>query len=144
MVRAAPSPPPRRGVAGPSDTLILALYAPGTDDIDPWGYRFISVGAAGSEPFELPAWLPPGTYELRLIALDGAVVTRLAASNSFEVTAAPTPTPTSTPTATATASGTPSTPTPHADGHPHPDPRRHPDPRTPTLSNIPDQEMDWI
>jgi hypothetical protein len=136
------------GAATSTGVLLLALYAPDADvDDNPLDYRLFAGAAAGSEPFPIPAWLPPGTYELRLFALPDSAgdVIRLATSNTFEVTAPPTPTatatPTATPTATATVSGTPSTPTPTPTPTPTRTPTATPTPAPPTISDIPEQYM---
>ena len=135
------------GVANPPDVLFLILLTSPPDGEGSYATRDVSGAAAGSLPIELPARLPPGTYELHLVVLDGMSGTDLAISNPFEVTAAPTPTATVTPTATATATGTPGTPTPTPTATATPTatgtPTATPTPAPPTISNIADQEMDW-
>jgi subtilisin len=79
------------GIATPTATDWIGLYAPNTADTEFIDWIYVSCSQApnsaqpdGSCPFVLSANLAPGTYELRLFANDG--FTRLATSNTFTVT----------------------------------------------------------
>ncbi len=90
------------GIAEPSATDWIALYAPGTPDtayID-WIYTSCSKtagegSASGSCSFVLPSTLPSGTYEIRLFSNDRYSL--LASSAPFSVTAASGPLMTASP-----------------------------------------------
>jgi subtilisin family serine protease len=79
------------GIISPTSTDWIGLYQPGAANTAYIDWIYVSCSqvpggagqADGSCPFILPA-LPPGTYELRLLANDG--FTTLATSNSFTVT----------------------------------------------------------
>ena len=80
------------GVAVPSATDWIALYVPGTPNTAHIEWVFTSCSqtpaqarSSGSCPFVVPSNLPPGTYEVRLLANNG--YTALATSASFTVTA---------------------------------------------------------
>jgi Putative Ig domain len=80
------------GIAVPSATDWIALYVPGTPNTAHIEWVFTSCSqtpaqarSSGSCPFVVPSNLPPGTYEVRLLANNG--YTALATSASFTVTA---------------------------------------------------------
>jgi len=75
------------GIAAPTSTDWIGLYAPGTPDSYQYYYRwqYTTGTASGSMPFAIPATLPPGTYELRLYA--NFTYNRIGTSNSFAVNA---------------------------------------------------------
>ena len=66
------------GIAAPSTSNSLGLYAPGSST--QLGYRFLTGAASGSVPFILPTSMAQGTYQLRLFTPGSAL---LAISNSF-------------------------------------------------------------
>ncbi len=72
------------GIAAPTPTDWLALYAPGAADTAFLAWRYTTGAASDSMPFIIPATLAPGTYELRLFADNS--YTRLATSNPLTVT----------------------------------------------------------
>jgi subtilisin len=79
------------GIAPPTSTDWIGLYAAGTGDLAflTWVYINCSTTpgaaqAAGSCAFPIPSGIGPGTYDLRLFAADA--FGRLATSNSFSVT----------------------------------------------------------
>jgi hypothetical protein len=71
------------GIVSPTATDWLGLYEPGADDTEYLAWCYTSGEASGRMPFELPSWLSPGSYELRLFANN--VYNRLATSNTFSV-----------------------------------------------------------
>src|SRR5712691_10194544 len=80
------------GIASPSATDWIGLYAPGAADTAYLGWIYVSCSktagsatAAGSCAFPIPGTVAGGTYELRLLANNG--FTRLATSNALTVTA---------------------------------------------------------
>jgi len=75
------------GIAAPTSTDWIGLYAPGTPDSYQYYYRwqYTTGTASGSMPFAIPATLPPGTYELRLYT--NFTYNRIGTSNSFAVNA---------------------------------------------------------
>jgi subtilisin family serine protease len=73
------------GVCAPTSSDWIGLYLPGASDTSYLALRSGTGTASGSVPFTIPATLAPGTYELRLLSNGG--YTRIAASNSFTVTA---------------------------------------------------------
>jgi hypothetical protein len=73
------------GIATPSATDWIALYAPGAADTSLISFRYTTGTASGSVPFTIPASLAPGTYELRLFS--NGTYARIGTSNSFTVTA---------------------------------------------------------
>ena len=77
------------GIAAPTSTDWIGLYAPGTPDSYQYYYRwqYTTGTASGSMPFAIPATLPPGTYELRLYT--NFTYNRIGTSNTFTVTASP-------------------------------------------------------
>jgi hypothetical protein len=80
-----------RGIAAPTPTDWIGLYAPGTANTAYVAWMYVScfqtpgaAKAAGSCPFPVPSGLAPGSYEFRLFTSD--TWTRLATSNWFSVT----------------------------------------------------------
>ncbi|HEV8307572.1 MAG TPA: S8 family serine peptidase [Methylomirabilota bacterium] len=71
------------GIATPTTTDWLGLYAIGAPDGGYISYRYTTGAAGGSVPFALPGTVAPGTYELRLFSNNS--LTRLATSNAFTV-----------------------------------------------------------
>src|SRR5262245_44855112 len=76
------------GITTPTATDWIGLYTPGAPDTAFLAWSYVSctqtpgaARAAGACPFLIPAGLPPGTYELRLLANN--VFTRLATSASL-------------------------------------------------------------
>jgi hypothetical protein len=97
------------GIASPTATDWIGLYAPGTADSEFLAWIYVSCSqvpgaarAAGSCSFPIPRSLAPGVYELHLLGNNGTV--RLATSNGFTVTS-PTGGPTLTVTPTSVAAG---------------------------------------
>jgi hypothetical protein len=79
------------GIASPTPTDWIGLYAAGTEDGQYIDWIYVSCSqvpasarAAGSCSYVVASTLPAGTYEFRLFAAGG--FTRLATSNSFTVT----------------------------------------------------------
>jgi hypothetical protein len=79
------------GIAAPTSTDWIGLYAAGTGDGAYLAWLYVSCthtpGAAqagGSCPLQIPGSVPPGAYELRLFAANE--LTRLAISGTFNVT----------------------------------------------------------
>jgi hypothetical protein len=79
------------GIAAPTPTDWIGLYAPGAADTAYLAWVYVSctqtsggAQAAGSCPFVMPAGLPTGTFELRLLPNNG--VGRLATSGPLTVT----------------------------------------------------------
>ena len=71
------------GIAAPTATDWIGLFVPGALNTSYLAWRYTTGTASGSVPFTIPAWLAPGTYELRIFANNG--YTRIAVSNSFTV-----------------------------------------------------------
>ena len=71
------------GIVAPTATDWLSLYEPGAADTEYLTWCYTGGEASGRIPFELPSWLSPGIYELRLFANNG--YHRLAISNTFSV-----------------------------------------------------------
>jgi len=71
------------GIVAPTTTDWLGLYEPGADDTEYLTWCYTSGEASGRMLFELPSWLNPGSYELRLFANNA--YNRLATSNAFSV-----------------------------------------------------------
>jgi hypothetical protein len=78
------------GIPTPTSTDWIGLYSPGAADTAFRAWIYVSCSqtagaakSAGSCPFALPGSLPPGMYELRVLANNG--YTRLGTSNQFEV-----------------------------------------------------------
>jgi hypothetical protein len=59
------------GIESPTDTDWVGLYRVGESDQAFSRWEYTSGLDEGSMAFELPAGLPPGTYELRLFAMNG-------------------------------------------------------------------------
>jgi subtilisin len=83
------------GIAAPTSTDWIGLYAAGTGDGAYLAWLYVSCAktpgaaqAGGSCPLQIPGSVPPGAYELRLFAADG--LTRLATSGAFTVTSSAT------------------------------------------------------
>jgi RHS repeat-associated protein len=73
------------GIYSPTPNDWVALYQPGLSDTEYLRLQLTgAVAASGSAPFQIPAGLGPGTYELRLLSEDGA--TLLATSSPITVT----------------------------------------------------------
>jgi hypothetical protein len=79
------------GIATPTSTDWIGLYASGTDDGAYLAWLYVNCsktpgasGASGSCALQIPGGVIPGTYELRLFAANG--LTRLATSSLFNVT----------------------------------------------------------
>ena len=77
-------------IAGATTTDWIGLYAPGSANTAYLAWQYVScshtpgaAASAGSCAFTIPPTLPPGTYELRLLASDG--YTRLATSQAITV-----------------------------------------------------------
>jgi hypothetical protein len=73
------------GIAIPTLSDWIGLYAPGAPDTAYLAYRYTTGTASGSVAFILPQGVGAGTYQLRLFADSG--YTRLATSNAFKVAA---------------------------------------------------------
>ena len=71
------------GIVSPTATDWLGLYEPGAFDTEYLTWCYTGGEASGRMPFELPSWLSPGNYELRLFANNA--FNRLATSNAFSV-----------------------------------------------------------
>jgi hypothetical protein len=71
------------GIVAPTATDWMGLYEPNADDSEHLTWCYTSAEASGRMPFELPSWLSPGSYELRLFANNS--YHRLATSNAFSV-----------------------------------------------------------
>jgi hypothetical protein len=65
----------------------LGLYEPGAADTEYLTWCYTGGEASGRMPFDLPSWLSPGSYELRLFANN--VYHLLATSNTFSVDRVP-------------------------------------------------------
>src|SRR5262245_216252 len=79
------------GIAAPTSTDWIGLYASGTGDGAYLAWLYVSCSktpgasaASGSCTLQIPGGITPGTYELRLFAANG--LTRLASSGTFTVT----------------------------------------------------------
>jgi hypothetical protein len=72
------------GICAPSSSDWIGLFTPGAADTSYWTWRSTTGTASGSVPFTIPAWLAPGTYELRLFSNGG--FTLLGTSNTVVVT----------------------------------------------------------
>ena len=72
------------GICAPKSGDWIGLFTPGAPDTSYWTWRSTTGTASGSVPFTIPAWLAPGTYELRLFSNGG--FTRLGTSNAVVVT----------------------------------------------------------
>jgi len=70
-------------IAAPTTANWIGLFTPGAPDTTYLTWRFTTGTASGSVPFTIPAWLAPGTYELRLFSIS---FTRLGTSNTVVVT----------------------------------------------------------
>ena len=75
------------GISAPTTTDWLGLYEPGAADTEYLTWCYTGGEASGRMSFELPAWLRPGIYELRLFANNG--FNHLATSNAFSVRLGP-------------------------------------------------------
>ena len=71
-----------KGIVLPTATDWIGLYEPGAADTEYLTWSYTNGEARGRVPFELPSWLSPGSYELRLFANNG--YKRLATSNAFK------------------------------------------------------------
>ena len=71
-------------IASPAATDWIGVYTPGTSNGSYHRLQYTNGAASGSAPFLVPATLPPGTYELRLLAANS--YTLLATSATFTVT----------------------------------------------------------
>jgi hypothetical protein len=72
------------GICAPTSSDWIGLFTPGAADTSYWTWRSTTGTASGSVPLTIPAWLAPGTYELRLFSNGG--FTRLGTSNTIVVT----------------------------------------------------------
>ena len=97
------------GIAAPTTTDWMALYAPGTPHTSYLAWVYVSctktpgsAAASGSCAFAIPSTIAAGTYELRLLA--NGQYSLLATSNTFTVTAPGGPTLAVTPTTIARGS----------------------------------------
>jgi hypothetical protein len=70
------------GIVVPTATDWLGLYEPGAADTEYLTRCYTNGEASGRMSFELPSWLSPGSYELRLFANNSDH--RLATSNTFK------------------------------------------------------------
>jgi hypothetical protein len=71
------------GIASPSGSDWIGLFAPGAVNTAYISYRYTTGTASGNVPFTIPGTVGAGTYELRLFSNNGYA--RLATSNSFSV-----------------------------------------------------------
>lgn len=73
------------GVATPSGSDWIGLFAPGAANNAYLAYQYTGGGASGSLPLPIPGTVAAGTYELRMFSNNS--YTRIGTSNSFSVTA---------------------------------------------------------